>query len=250
MRDFSAVRLILVSLAIIISLWAAATFPIFWSQTIIIKIGSRIAAGEPFKQAPLLLIRPQLDYLERQEWPTPESLHNVALIEIRLTELELERGEEITGNLQFTHAQNAIESALCLTPSDGFMWLALFWLRKTRDGMSEKAVPYLRMSYLVGPHEGWIAVRRNRMVTPLLSILPRDLANLAVSEFGDLIASGYIEAAADILTGPGWGNHELLLKSLVNVPEDARRQFADAVYDLGFDVRVPGVEQRGNRPWR
>jgi hypothetical protein len=71
-----------------------------------------------------------------------------------------------------------------------------------------------------------------------------------ITEFRNLLSSGYVGPAAEILTGPGWGNHELLIKGLANAPEDAKRQFAGAVYDLGFDVTIPGVERRGQRPWK
>jgi hypothetical protein len=245
----SVVRIILICLATVIGCWAIATFPIFWSVAVVNKVGAGIAAGEPFKPAALLALRPKLDYLERSTSSPPESLHNAALIELRLAELELDAGGKIGGSLQFARAQNTIESALRLVPSDAFMWFALFWLTKTRDGMSDAAIPYLRMSYLVGPHEGWVAVRRNRIAVPLLPTLPKDLAELVVTEFGDLVASGYTAPAAEIVTGPGWANQELLLKSLAKVPQDARQRLADAIYELGFDMAVPGVARRSKRPW-
>ncbi|MGB9187096.1 MAG: hypothetical protein WCB34_03760 [Methylovirgula sp.] len=243
-------RIALCGLGAIACLWGLTTFPIFWSESTIDKIGGRIASGEPFKRESLLALRPQLDALEHRAWPTPESLHNVALIELRLAELELGSGSPIAGNAQFERAQIAIESALRAVPSDGFMWFALFWLTKTRDGYRQESLPYLRMSYRVAPHEGWIAVRRNRVAVSILSILPADLAETVITEFRNLVSSGFVEPAAEILTGPGWGNRELLLTGLANAPEDARRQLADAIYDRGFDVTIPGVERRGQRPWR
>jgi hypothetical protein len=71
-----------------------------------------------------------------------------------------------------------------------------------------------------------------------------------IIEFRNLVSSGYVGPAAEILTGPGWANRELLIKAVTNAPEDAKRQLADAVYDLGFDVTIPGVEKRGQRPWK
>ena len=195
-------------------------------------------------------MRPQLDALEHRAWPTPESLHNAALIELRLADLELESGSPIAGNSQFERTQIAIELALRAVPSDGFMWFALFWLTKTRDGYRQESLPYLRMSYRVAPHEGWIAERRNRVAVSILSVLPADLKETIITEFRNLVSSGFIEPAAEILTGPGWGNRELLLKGLANAPEDAKRQLADAIYGLGFDVTIPGIERRGQRPWR
>ena len=243
-------RTALCGLGAIGCLWGLTTFPIFWSQSTIEETGGRIAAGEPFRRELLIALRPQLDALEHRAWPTPESLHNVALIELRLAELELQNGNAMAGDPQFERAQTAIESALRAIPSDGFMWFALFWLDKNRDGYRPESLPYLRMSYRVTPNEGWIAVRRNPIAVPLLSVLPADLAETVVMEFRNLVSPQFIQAAAKILTGPGWGNHERLLKGLADAPVDAKEQLADAVYSLGFDVIIPGVERRGQRPWK
>ncbi len=249
-EKFRPLRVLLICVAVITGLWASNAFPIFWAERKIDYIGARIAEGELFKRAPLLDLKPQLDHFAQQTYPTPRSLHNAALIELRLAELELETGEKIAGNPQFARAQSAVQTALHAAPSDAFMWFALFWLLKTRDGMSADLLPYLRMSYLVGPHEGWVAVRRNRIAVPLLAVLPKDLADDAVTEFANLVSYGYVNSAADILTGPGWGNHDLLLQGLAKSPEYARRSLAGAASDLGFDVAVPGIERHGDRPWK
>ena len=111
-------------------------------------------------------------------------------------------------------------------------------------------MPFLRMSYLMAPHEGWIAQRRNPVVVSLLPSLPSDLAAQAVAEFRSLVETPpYIDAAAAILTGPGWPYHDLLIRSLNNVPDDARQEFDNDVFNLGFDITIPGVEARGSRPW-
>lgn len=249
-NEFTPLRLALISLAVLIVFWAGAVFPIFWSDANLNRVGTRIAAGEPMKQVALLELRPQLEELAQRRWPTPESLYNAASIELKLAEAELETGAKISGNIQFARAQASIESALRTTPSDAFLWASLFWLVKTRDGLQKDALSYLRMSYLTGPNEGWVAVRRSRMLAPILTILPKDLAELAVAEYGKLVTSGYIAATVDILTGSGWPNRELLLSSLANTPIDLRWQFSDAIYDKGFDVAIPGIVQHGGRPWK
>jgi hypothetical protein len=106
------------------------------------------------------------------------------------------------------------------------------------------------MSYSLGPNEGWIAVRRNRLALALFAVLTPDLQNKAVLEFAHLVDSGFVPEAADILTGPGWPVRERLLSRLAHVDELYREQFAKAVYQLGYDVSVPGVKPFGFRPWR
>ena len=92
-------------------------------------------------------------------------------------------------------------------------------------------------------------MRRNALAVALLPVLPPDLTGEVVDEFRKLVSEGYAQAAAGILTSGGWPHRDVLLKSLVDAPEDQRRQFANSVYSLGFDVEVPGIPKRGSRPW-
>lgn len=245
-------RIIAIVVAAAAAIWGVVTYPAFWADTKIAGVAAQIAAGEPFKRENLTELRPDIDALESASLRTPESVHNVALIELRLAEMDYGAGEKIGTDPQFVRARHAIEEALRAVPSDSFMWFSLFWVAKTRDGFSAALIPYLRMSYRYGPEEGWIILRRNRVVVPLLSVLPPDIVAHVVKEFRQIVEMPmYVNDAVDILTNVGWDNRATLIAGLRDVPEDAKRQFARAIYKLGYDVAIPGVEERkGVGPWR
>jgi hypothetical protein len=106
------------------------------------------------------------------------------------------------------------------------------------------------MSYLVGPHEGWVARQRNYTVLSHFSELPPDVAEAAMTEFKDLVASAYYDSAVEILVGPGWPIRDMLLRRLEDVPIEARRQFSRLADQLGYAIVVPGVDSADPRPWR
>lgn len=73
---------------------------------------------------------------------------------------------------------------------------------------------------------------------------------MAVTEFRDLVASGYYDAAVKILAGPGWPIRDMLLRRLDDAPDEARRRFARLADELGYDIAVPGIERPDSCPWR
>ena len=144
----------------------------------------------------------------------------------------------------------SVRRSLSAAPADSFLWLALFLSTRMKEGGSKDDFGYLRMSYRVGPHEGWVAGRRNYIAFDHFPELPQDLADAAVTEFRDLVGSGYFITAAKILVGPGWPIHEMLLRRLEDAPVEARRQLAFVAKARGYDIEVPGVERPEPRPWR
>jgi hypothetical protein len=144
----------------------------------------------------------------------------------------------------------SIRRSLSAAPADPLLWLALFRLKRMKGDRSKEDFAYLRMSYLVGPHEGWVAVNRNHIALAISPELPQDLAEMAVTEFRDPVASGYYDVAVKILAGPGWPLRDMLLRRLDDAPVEARRQFARSADQLGYEVAVSGVERPDPRPWR
>src|SRR5262245_55695118 len=54
------------------------------------------------------------------------------------------------------------------------------------------------MSYRVGPHEGWIALKRSRALVPILEVLPSDLQADVIEEFASLVQNHLYAEAADL----------------------------------------------------
>jgi len=226
--------------------WGMSTLPVFWRDARLDHTAGSILDGEEFKPEILQTLLADADSADRA-WPRPEALRSAAII----------RGEQasLAGNSKplgpiIDQLGASIRRSLSAAPADPLLWLALFGLKRMKDERSKEDFAYLRMSYLVGPHEGWVARRRNYIALENFPDLPQDLADAAVTEFKDLVVSGYYNTAVKILVGPGGPIRDMLLRRLEDAPEEARRQFASSANALGYDVPVPGVERPEPRPWR
>ena len=136
-------------------------------------------------------------------------------------------------------------------PSDPYQWLVLFWLNNTRSGFKSEHLHYLQTSYALGPQEGWIAIKRNRLTLAVFPSLSADLKEMAISEFVGLVRSQLYAEAVDILAGPGWQTRLILLGRLKELKEPDRRTLAKLLDDRNLDdVPVPGTEQQPRRAWQ
>lgn len=247
--SLGAARILICGLSGLAIAWALFTFPIFWQQSAIEQIEKHIIAGDSFKTNVLASLKPVLDALGQEKWDRPTVLGRVAVIDLRILEQTFvgSNRNEIDRLMKETDA--AIRTSLANSPADPFLWLVLFWLENTKNGFNRAHLEYLKMSYLLGPNEGWIGVKRNRFALAIFSALPPDLAEDAVNEFARLVDSRFIAESADILVGPAWSIRDTLLPRLKDVDEVSRQAFAKAVYRLGYDVSVPGIERPDWRPW-
>jgi len=243
------VRAVVCGLGAATMLWAVYTAPVFWQAAPFEKTAKYIIAGENIKPAVVGAFVERLGGIESGENARPSILSNVAIIRLRLLERAIFNGDQKTIDKESRRLQVTTVNALSNNPADSFLWVVLFWVENTRNGFSRDHIDYLRMSYLTGPDEGWIGVKRNRLALSVFPQLPSDVANEAVAEFAHLIDSQFIPEMADILVGPGWPIRGTLLAGLNAVELVNRERFAKTVYRLGYDITVPGVKRRGQRPW-
>jgi hypothetical protein len=246
---FVATRIAIGGFGCLAVAWAIFSFPIFWHQTAIEKIKRQIIVGDSFKTAALGLIRPAFVEFGNDKWSRPSVLSVAAVIDLRLLEQAVADSDQKNVDSLMSETNGLIRKSLANTPADAFLWAVLFWLEDTQYGFERERLKYLQMSYLLGPNEGWIAVRRNRLALAFFSALPPDVAANAVSEFARLVGSNFFAEAANILEGPGWPIRDTLLSGLKDVDEPNRQSFAKIVYKLGLDVLVPGIERPDWRPW-
>jgi hypothetical protein len=144
---------------------------------------------------------------------------------------------------------DSVRGSLSCAPADPFLWFILYWLENARSGFDHKHLEYLRLSYMLGPNEGWIGAKRNRFALAVFEHLPPDLADMAIGEFAHLLESGFHSEVVAIFTGPGWRIRDRLLSGLKNVPKIHREGFAQALYWQGYDVDVPGIRRPDPRHW-
>jgi hypothetical protein len=138
----------------------------------------------------------------------------------------------------------------CFAPADPFLWIAVYWFDKFRDGFRVEQLDELRMSYRLGPNEGWIAIKRNPVVFEIFDELPTDLADDAIREFARILEAGLYDTAVDILTGAAWPQRNVILPRLANVTYRHRLAFAKVLHARELDdLVVPGIDpfNRGTR---
>ena len=219
--------------------WAVDAIPTYHRDAPYTGIAERILRGDKFNAA-------QLDAMRRQLDATPvrpvqaSALSGATVMRLLLLEDGMKADDRQPSASDLADLQMAVSATLSQSPTNAFVWLADFWLKRRQVDSADFNL--LRMSYRSGPNEAWIAVRRNPLTLGVFQSLPSELAEQTLSEFAGLVRSGLYADAANILAGPGWAVHEQLLSHLVQVDESARRSFASVLNSKNLDhVSVPGV---------
>jgi hypothetical protein len=250
-RDLSAHRVAIVRVGLIVFgaatvAWGLAVFPVFWRESPIEGVAKRIAFGDSFKVEVLASQLAAVEGAETSPYCRPAGIRSSALIRLRLAELALATDDRGLIDSGIEAARQSIRDALSCSPADPFLWMSLYWVDSVRNG-AHPDLRYLRMSYRLGPNEGWIAVTRNRIAFALFSQLPPDMADDVIHEFAGLVETGEYDTVVQIFTGPAWPVRDLILPHLAQVSFEHRSAFAKAVYAAGYDVAVPGVGPVGPR---
>lgn len=229
--------------------WTVFVLPRFWSQATISQAAARIIAGDVYTPDAMAA-------LEQSLWPDrslalrPAVLGPASIILLRQTEEAIARADLQPLNSRLTVLHDAVTHAILNAPEDSYEWLALFWLESYLYGFDAQQLRYLQMSYAIGPQEGWVAVKRNRIVLGLYATLTNDLKEAAVNEFVGLVRSQFYADAADIVSDSTPAVREALSARLAQLPNPDRQSFAKVLTDKGFfDMDVPGVNTARSRPW-
>jgi hypothetical protein len=228
--------------------WGIVEFPVFWQESSAQRIAYQIIAGDPYKVETLAQQLAIISSIERSAYCRPAALRSRAIIQLRMLDVAASANDRkhIDENLQ--SLGNVIRSSLSCGPADPFLWLALYWVESTKNGSRPEYLNYLRMSYRLGPNEGWIALKRNGLALAEFDKLPADISVSAINEFISLLESGFYEQLADTFIAQTSRVREKLLLRLQDIDEGHRRAFANVVYAKSDDVVVPGIERPGSHP--
>jgi hypothetical protein len=221
--------------------------PVFSRQMQIERVATHVIEGDPFKSKVLASIMPMVEAAEQAEPCRPVAVRSAAIIRTRLAEQAIVDAEEI--DAQLSALSDSIHRSLACSPTDPFLWAVLYWVESTEQGFQPHYLDYLRLSYRLGPNEGWIGLKRNGLTLAVFKQLPPDLAEMGIEEFVKLLDSGFVDQTIAIITGPGWRERKLILPRLKDVALRNRQAFAKALYRLGYDVVVPGIVPPDPRPW-
>ena len=226
--------------------WATSAILVYSAEARFASAAQYILSGVKYNSKQLDELRRELNATSASSLQ-PAALGNIATIRLRLMEAELSSGNAAAG---LDDLATAVVAALSANPTNSFLWLTEYWVQNLRTGGNASDLNFLRMSYLLGPNEGWIAIRRNPVALSAFPSLPADLAEQVLAEFTGLVRSGFSSEAADILAGAGWPIHEKLLAGLAQVEVGERRRFARALESKDLDgVAVPGMEERHRGPF-
>lgn len=229
--------------------WSALAFPEFWLAAPAKDITSRILVGDRFGAG-------TLTSTSRSGWANARPLverydlaRAASLVSFRIEE-ELMGGKSFEeANQGWNFAYHKLTTALLLNPNDSFLWFLRYSAEISRNGFDVSTLRYLTQSYMSGPLEGWISLRRNRLALATFPNLSEPMKARTISEFAGMVESDFTEEAASNLTGVGWGQKDELLSSLSGVDVIPREKFAKLLGREGIMIPVPGI-QIDERLWR
>jgi hypothetical protein len=239
-------RILVVVLGCVGITWGLFAFPIFQTQSPLERIASHIIRGDPYKREELTNLAPILEKIQMAAECRSGALRSAAIIQLRILESSPDNVGSVSSAGKIAAERDAIIRSLSCSPADPFLWLVLFGLDHNENNLTQRQLDYLRLSYQLGPNEGWISLKRNPIVIGLFQVMPEDLKEAALREFSGIVEISYTQASK-ILTGPGWPIHDILLARLGGVDERTRKALAKDLYENGYDVSVPGIEQFHSR---
>ncbi len=105
-------------------------------------------------------------------------INNKATIELALYELLESKGLNEKAFAALARARDNLKNALKTAPADANLWYLLAEIRVRLNGADTKTVDFLRLSYLTGPREGWVARRRLGLSLRLLPLLPEEIRKM------------------------------------------------------------------------
>jgi hypothetical protein len=247
--DVILVRLFLRLLAVALVVWGAAVLPLSWLASPVDQAAADIIKGELFRRAALDAPAARAEALASLPFCYPSAVRSRAVIRLRFAEDAFAAGNLQGIDAELSSADQSIRQSLGCAPADPYLWLALFWVESTQNGFRPSYFEYLRLSYLLGPHEGWIALKRNRVAFAIFEQLPEEMRARALDEFVGLVKSGFYGEAADILIGPAWRLRDEIVNRLGKIPVRHRQFLADMLATRDADLKIPGAEHRVSRPW-
>jgi hypothetical protein len=231
--------------------WGGFVFPLFWQQATLNRVASQLLQGQTFKRQALLDEALKADTDERSSFCNPTQLHNLVILRLVLLDDAIAAKNQTLIDSAYAPLYDATRRALACAPADPFTWLTLFSLDAGKHGFDRYNAAYLRLSYVLGPNEGWIALWRSRLAFAMFERLPDDLSDDAIDDFIKLVDTGklYPETAA-IFASAAPAVQSRIVAHLDTAKVIPRQTFAKTLYDNGLDVIIPSVGTSDARPWR
>lgn len=228
--------------------WAVYVLPLFWRQTPLNRLAYELLLGHPFSEQVILDKASELEADTTSSFCIPAELRDAMILRLAALDRAIAAKDVKRVAAAYLPAYEAVRKSLICAPSDSFSWLNLFWLDAQEVGIRPNNGNYLRLSYALGPNEGWICLRRNRMAIAAFRQLAADLQYDAIDEFVKLVDTGWARSvAADIFISTGPEVQSRMIAALTSAKAYPKALFAQTLHDRGLDVKIPGVDTQ-NRP--
>ncbi|MGY3361278.1 hypothetical protein ACVWZK_007941 [Bradyrhizobium sp. GM0.4] len=229
--------------------WSSAVFPIFRSAAPVREIAERLLADQRFKPEALSEALDRMQHEPLRAVKDPTFSRAVALVGLSVAERAAARRSPEEADFEVAAAEARVRLSLALNPTDSLLWLMTYSVQTARTGFSAENVRYLEQSYASGPHEGWIALRRNRLALSIFQVLTLSVQQRVVSEFAELVDSDMNDVAATNLVTVGWLYRERLLDALQDVDIASKKNLKKELLANGVKLAIPGIDLE-DRPWR
>ncbi|MCK1368282.1 hypothetical protein [Bradyrhizobium sp. 62] len=168
---------------------------------------------------------------------------SLAVLKLRLVEDALAQGDRLSLDRRLAELKSSTIDLLEIDPADSFFWLIYYWCQLTTEGFSPSQLDLLVFSYDLGPNEGWVAIKRNRLALSVISQLSDSMSKRVVDEFAGMVAAGLIVDAASSLNSVAAPLRSRLLEGLTKVPLAERERLARYLNDTTtIEVVIPGVK--------
>jgi hypothetical protein len=227
--------------------WGWTVLPVFAQRYNVQRIAPQVISGLSFDIEFLNSVLPSAP--NSTDLCQASLLNAAAIVRLRLFESATANGERRLVSETMRSLRAAVDDALRCSPTQPYLWFLQYWLEVNENGFSNKAIDYLRMSYVLGPNEGWISAKRNGFSLAIFDQLPEDIAERVVPECVSLVRSGFYPQATANLAGPGWSKRETLVAALASIPEGRKDESSRHLRALGVYLDIPGLAPIERRPW-
>jgi hypothetical protein len=228
--------------------WGGFMLPLLRQQAPANRVASELLQGRDFKLQ-TLTAEAQKASGERSAVCSPTELRSAVVLRRAILSDAITSGKESVDSDYFSLVSSAGREISC-SPGDPFVWLTLFGLDAAKNGLTPVNERYLRLSYALGPNEGWIAYWRVQLALAQFERLPTDLSNDVLDDFVKLVDTQvlYQELAGIFAKAPPEAQRQIV-DHLKNAEANPRQIFARVLSDKGLGVNIPGITMPPARPW-
>ena len=232
--------------------WGGWALPVFKAQTSPQFVAAKLLQGDSYKMPRLLVTEQQAEAVAaRYRLCNPAALHSLTAIRLGIFNINIGASDRTLFESSYDVLRAAAQQTLNCSPADLFVWLTLFWIDAARHGVNANNEKYLRMSYITGPNEAWIALWRSHLLFAAFDGLPPDLADDAVNDFINLVNTyRVIWQMAAVFEKTSQNGQQHIVASLPAANAVPREALIKMLRDNGLDLSIPGEAPNEPRPWR